>query len=185
MQITLKQLSEIAPLSTSRANNFLAPLNATLEEFEINTVQRVACFLAQLLHESGQFRYVEELASGDAYEFRQDLGNTAQGDGKRFKGRGLIQITGKTNYLALSLALDIDCFNKPELLEEPLNACRSAGWFWKVNNLSKWADVGDIDGVSDIVNRGHKTVKIGDSNGYAERLWFYNKAVSVLSKDTH
>ena len=78
------------------------------------------------------------------------------------------------------MALDIDCVEHPELLEQPLNGCRSSGWFWAVNNLNHWADIPDFDGVCDAVNRGHKTAKIGDANGYAERLKYYERAKKAL-----
>lgn len=157
------------PYARSHVDAFLAPLNAAMLEFGIDTPARQAAFLAQVGHESGQLQYVEEIASGRAYEGRADLGNTVRGDGIRFKGRGLIEITGRANYAACGKALGLDLVLHPELLCEPVNACRSAAWFWKTHDLNKWADAGDIDGVSDVVNRGHKTAAIGDANGFADR----------------
>ena len=180
--ITLDQLKEIMPYAGQRAEVYLDPLNQTMEEFGIDTPRRQAAFLAQLAHESGSLRYVHELASGHAYEGRADLGNTQSGDGPRFKGRGLIQITGRRNYRACSLALfgDERLLNHPEILESVPHACRSAGWFWRENNLNRWADEGDFDGVSDVINRGRKTTRYGDSNGFKDRLAFYELAKEVL-----
>lgn len=190
MILTLAQLQRIMPAST-RASLFLEPLNAAMQEFGIDTRLRMAAFLSQIGHESGQFRFMEELASGAAYDNRADLGNTnpeairiaaAHGStpGRFWKGHGPIQITGYYNHLAAMLALHVDCVEQPRLLCEPVNGCRVAGWFWSVNGLAKWADAGDIDGVSDLVNRGKKTVAIGDANGFAERKTIYERALEVI-----
>lgn len=180
--ITKEQLQAIMPKAPkSQVALFLAPLNAAMAEYGIDTPIRQAAFLAQIGHESGYLQFVKELASGKAYEGRKDLGNDVPGYGVKYKGRGLIQLTGYHNYIALMMALGIDCVNHPELLELPENACRSAGWFWKESNLNKWADIGDIDGVSDVINRGRKTAKVGDSNGWADRLELYKAACKVLA----
>lgn len=191
MILTLAQLQRIMPAST-RASLFLEPLNAAMQEFGIDTRLRMAAFLSQIGHESGQFRFMEELASGAAYDNRADLGNTnpeairiaaAHGStpGRFWKGHGPIQITGYHNHLAAMLALHVDCVEQPRLLCEPVHGCRAAGWFWSVNGLAKWADVGDIDGVSDMVNRGKKTVAIGDANGFAERKAIWERALEVIT----
>lgn len=153
-------------------DRFLGPLNATLDEFEINTPQRIRMFLAQIGHESGQLRYVKELASGEAYEGRKDLGNTSPGDGARYKGRGLIQITGRSNYALASLALGLPLLEKPELLEEDQNACRSAGWFWYKSNLNSLADMGLFREITKRINGGY--------NGYADRYKLYQRALEII-----
>jgi len=153
-------------------DRFLDPINKTLEEFEINTPQRIRMFLAQIGHESGQLRYRKELASGAAYEGRKDLGNTAPGDGVRYKGRGLIQITGKYNYGLASLALGLPLLEKPELLEEDLNACRSAGWFWYKSNLNALADMGKFETITRRIN--------GGLNGYSDRYKLYQRAFEII-----
>ena len=127
--VNINQLGEIFPHAGDKIFAYFGPLNDAMDEFTINTPQRQAMFLAQIAHESGELRYVEEIASGAAYEGRADLGNTEPGDGVRYKGRGLIQITGRANYAVCGLALDLDLIANPELLLEPVNACRSAAIF--------------------------------------------------------
>jgi putative chitinase len=99
-------------------------------------------------------KYVKELATGQAYEGRKDLGNIEPGDGVKFKGRGLIQITGRTNYGALSKALGADLINHPELLEGPVYASLSAGWFWDSRKLNELADVMDFLRITRRINGG-------------------------------
>lgn len=171
--MTLDQLIKIMPYARARAPTFLAPLNAAMAEFGITTPARQASFLAQIGHESGQLRYVRELASGAAYEGRKDLGNSTAGDGVRFKGRGLIQVTGRANYKACAAALGLDLVTHPELLEQPVNACRSAGWFWMSRGLNELADAGDQVKVTRRIN--------GGTNGLAERLALFDVAKRVLS----
>lgn len=170
--ITITQLLAIMPYAKARAAKFLDALNATMAEFDINTPARQASFLSQVGHESGQLLYVEELASGAAYEGRRDLGNTTAGDGKRFKGRGLIQVTGRDNYRKCGAALGLDLLTRPELLCDPVNACRSAGWFWKENGLNELADAGDQVRITRRVN--------GGTNGLADRLALYDAAHKTL-----
>ena len=168
------QLLQIMPYAGQRrVNTFIEPLMAAMAEFCINTPARQASFVAQIGHESGQLQYVRELASGDAYEGRRDLGNTAPGDGRRYKGRGLIQITGRANYAACGAALGLDLLAQPELLEQPANACRSAAWFWRTHGLNELADSGDQVKVTRRIN--------GGTNGLAERLALFSVARRVLS----
>jgi putative chitinase len=189
--ITGQQLKQIAP--TVQKASVYAPLLAELmPKWGIDTPQRVQAFLAQLLHESGAFKYVREIHDGSNYEGRLDLGNSQQGDGKRFRGRGLIQVTGRTNYKACSLALfgDQRLLKTPELLEQPRYAVESACWFWKSRDLNSIADLPDT--WVKVVERGNGntvtytkfqwlTKKInGGQNGYAERLHFWQKAKQVL-----
>ena len=172
--ITLDDLCAICPLSRrSRIEPFVEPLNAAITEFEINNVARETMFLAQLAHESGGFRYVEELASGEAYEGRQDLGNTEPGDGVRYKGRGLLQITGRANYQAVGEALSHDFIGNPEELEGPTFAARSAAWFWASRGLNELADAGDFRRITKKINGGY--------NGLADREKYLAKAQEVLA----
>lgn len=172
--ITAAQLLKIMPYAGQRrAATFIGPLAAAMSEFGISTPARQASFLSQIGHESGQLQYVRELASGEAYEGRRDLGNTMAGDGRRYRGRGLIQITGRANYVACGAALGLDLLGTPELLEQPVNACRSAAWFWKRNGLNELADAGDQVRVTRRIN--------GGTNGLAERLALFEVAKRVLA----
>lgn len=173
--LTTAQLKRIFPYAgTAALVTFAGPLNAAMAEFGITTAARQAAFLAQVGHESGQLRYARELASGDAYEGRADLGNTQPGDGPRYRGRGLIQITGRANYLACSLALFADdrLLAQPELLEQPDYACRSAAWYWQQRKLSALADVASFDEITQRIN--------GGQNGRADRRKLWLAARQVL-----
>jgi putative chitinase len=171
--LTIDQLKRILPLAGLRVEKFCEPLNDAMAEFSINTPARQAAFIAQIGHESGQLRYVRELASGAAYEGRKDLGNIVAGDGTRYKGRGLIQVTGRANYKACGDSLGLDLIDTPELLEQPANACRSAAWFWKSHGLNELADAGDQLRITRRIN--------GGTNGLAERLAFFETAERVLA----
>lgn len=172
--ITLEELHRIFPYAGKRCDTFIDPLNEAMAEFDISPhVTREMAFLAQIGHESGQLRYVQEIASGAAYEGRKDLGNTEPGDGVRFKGRGLLQITGRANYAKCGEALSLPLLEQPELLEMPRHACRSAGWFWKSRGLNELADKGDFKLICKRINGGF--------NGFADRLALFNKAQQVLA----
>lgn len=122
---------------------------------------RLAHFLAQVIHESGSFRYMEEIASGQAYEGRADLGNTQPGDGKRYRGRGPIQITGRANYRRYGAKVGIDLERHPEIAAYPSIGLHLALEYWRTNGLNALADVGDIDGITRRIN--------GGTNGLADR----------------
>lgn len=178
--VTLEQLVRIYPYGRNRAPRYLDPLNATMAEREINTPKRIASFLAQVGVESGQLQFVRELASGEAYDtgrLAQRLGNTPakDGDGQKYKGRGLLQITGRENVRMCSFALfgDDRLLANPELLEAPENACRSAGWYWASRGINAIADTGDQVRVTRAVN--------GGTNHLKERIDLYNVAMKVLS----
>lgn len=173
--IRADQLAAIMPRAGARAALYLAHLNAAMHEYQIDTPARQAAFLAQLAHESGELRYVRELASGDAYEGRRDLGNVQPGDGRRFKGRGLIQITGRDNYARCSQALFGDwhvLIDDPAALEQPRNACLSAAWFWWSRSLNVLADAGEFRAITRQINGGF--------NGLADRLKYWERAKLAL-----
>ena len=155
MIVTLDQLGLVCIYAKPRRlEPFIEPLNAGMTRFKIDTPKRAAAFIAQLAHESGEFRYVREIASGEAYEGRADLGNTEPGDGRRFRGRGLIQITGRGNYTACGAALGINLLARPELLEQSSHAAISAAWFWHWKELNDLADKDDFRKITRKINGG-------------------------------
>jgi putative chitinase len=125
-----------------------------VETYEINTPVRQQHFLAQLAHESDHFQTTREYASGAAYEGRKDLGNTHKGDGRRYRGRGLIQLTGRANYTTASEALKQPFVDDPDLVEKFPAAALVSGWFWKTKGLNELADKDDIHAVTRRVNGG-------------------------------
>lgn len=171
--ITVDQLRSIMPFGRSRIDPYASPLNDAMDIYNINTPQRQAAFIAQIAHESAEFRYVEEIASGEAYEGRSDLGNVMSGDGKRFKGRGLIQITGRANYANCGAALNLDLLAEPELLKTPENATKSAAWFWMTHGCNELADADNFRKITLRIN--------GGLNGYDNRLEYWRRAKDVLA----
>ncbi len=134
-------------------------------DYEIRTPEQVAHFISQCCHESDHFRTVKEYADGSAYEGRRDLGNTQAGDGKRFRGRGYIQVTGRANYTAMAEELGVDLVNQPTLLETDLElaAYASTAWWYKnnVNNIiNQGGTVNDVaKKVTKRVNGGYNHLK--------------------------
>jgi putative chitinase len=159
-------------LSEAKARQYLPFLNAAMNEAGITTKARQTAFLAQLAHESGGLRYFEEIASGAAYEGRRDLGNTQPGDGRRFKGRGPIQLTGRANYRAAGRALGIDLENNPRRAADPDVGFRIAAWFWKTRGLNALADQGNFREITRRINGGY--------NGYSDRVQYYQRAQRAL-----
>lgn len=171
--ITEEQLKTALPFaSVANIKKYLAPLNLAMDKYEINTPKRKAAFLAQIAHESGSLKYVREIASGEAYEGRKDLGNTQPGDGVRFKGRGLIQITGRTNYEQVGIALNFDFIKEPEKLELPGAASLSAGWFWYKTGLNELADKDDFKKITKRINGGY--------THYEDRVSHWNRCRKAL-----
>jgi putative chitinase len=135
------------------AAELYAPLlEAAMVEASITTVTRAAAFLAQLAWESGDLRYMEELADGSAYEGRADLGNSKPGDGRRYKGRGPIQLTGRANYRAAGAALGLDLEADPALAARPEVGFRVAAWYWTSRDLNAVADRPDFRAVTRKIN---------------------------------
>lgn len=179
--ITLEQLQKIGIDA-----KWLDPLNHTFEKFNINTKDRMASFIGQCMHESGNFNHLEEnlnysavrltqvfpnrftlakatdcVAKGKQaiaeamYGKRADLGNTQDGDGGKFFGRGVIQLTGRANYTAFATAIGRpDLIEHPELVATPEFACLSAGWFWDTRRLNLSADTNDYTTMTRRINGG-------------------------------
>lgn len=171
--MTAEQLKQIAIHATQANIATYAPLlNRYMHEYNICGKLRKAAFMATIIHESGSFKYVREIASGSAYEGRRDLGNIHKGDGVRFRGRGLLQITGRANYKQVSDALGVDFITNPDLLEQPEYAVKSACWWWSDRGLNRLADAGKFKEITRVVNGGY--------NGLADREKWYKKALEVL-----
>ncbi|CAF2153972.1 unnamed protein product [Rotaria magnacalcarata] len=173
--ITSSQLKAIMPLN--KHPEYLTHINNALVEGNINTPARKAAFLAQLAHESGQLRYMKEIASGEAYEGRKDLDNNQPGDGKLFKGRGPIQLTGRANYAAAGKDLGLDLVNNPELVETPEVGFRTSVWFWNKRQLNKLADRNTLKDFRNITKKIN-----GGNNGSADREKYWKQASKVLKE---
>lgn len=180
MPITKDQFTRIFPSAGQKAGVFVPALNVAMGKFAIGTPTRMTMFLAQVGHESGEFRWLRELGS-NAYLAKYDtgalatrLGNTpeADGDGQKYCGRGLIQITGLSNYKLCGEALGLDLLNHPELLEQPEHAAMSAAWFWEWRGINTVADAGDFEKVTRFINGGF--------NGLEDRRRLWAKAREVL-----
>ncbi|HVJ33361.1 MAG TPA: glycoside hydrolase family 19 protein [Terriglobia bacterium] len=157
----------------ARIELFFQPIITTLTRYAIDTPLRMAHFLAQIGHESGCLRYTKELDSGRAYEGRQDLGNVKKDDGPLFKGRGLIQLTGRNNYRAYGKACGRDLESDPNLVStDPYLAADVAGWFWAGHQLNDWADRDDLSEITRRIN--------GGLNGLADRAELLARAKWLL-----
>lgn len=168
-------------LSMGRYEELVDGFNEALLAADCTTVDRVAMFCAQVGHESAGLYYMEEIASGDAYEWRSDLGNNQPGDGRRFKGSGPIQLTGRHNFGKFSQW----CFDNeytptstyfvdhPELVREvPKWGFLAASWYWVVaRNMNSYADRNDIEGATRAVN--------GGLNGFQDRINYWNRAKAL------
>lgn len=118
--------------------------------------------------------------ANNVYANRGGNGDEASGDGNRYKGRGPIGLTFLDNYRACGKALGLDLVGNPEQVEEPVVGARAAGWFWKTNNIGRYANAGDFDGVADMINQGHKTAEVGDAIGYVQRKALFDRLSSYL-----
>jgi putative chitinase len=182
MTVTQQQLQIVMPNARSQAGVFISALNTAMSHRNINTPKRIAAFLAQVGHESGQLQYVREFG-GAQYLSKYDtgalavrLGNTPEpdGDGQKYRGRGLIQITGRDNYHQCSLGLfgDDRLLFLPELLEQPQWAAESAAWFWEQNGFNELADRDQFNSITRRIN--------GGLNGLQDRLQLWARARAVL-----
>lgn len=203
MQITKKQLDRAIPLARDGdIEKYYEPLVAAMDYYEINTPRRIAAFLANLAHESGSLRHIEENLNYSArrltqvfpryfrgrnvwaynhhperiaslvYGGRMGNGGERSGDGWKYRGRGFIQLTGKDNYKMLGEALGFDLVNDPNWLLTPEGAAISAAWFWKSRGLNELADQDKMREITRKIN--------GGLNGHDERVSFYTRILDVL-----
>jgi putative chitinase len=201
--ITVDILQSCLPQANPQAVELFAePISNTCDEFDISTPERVAAFVAQCGHESGNLKYVKENLNYSAqglckvfpkyfntqnamqyernpeaianrvYANRMGNGSEESGDGWAFRGRGLIQLTGKTNYEKCGQGLGLDLISDPMYLESPEGAARSAGWFWHVNKLNILADSGDIKTMTKKINGGFI--------GLEDRIKHYEHILHIL-----
>jgi putative chitinase len=171
------ELMLVMNIPLARAQKWAAALTLAMEGGKINTRLRIAAFLAQIGHESGSLVYSKELGGPSyfaKYDGRKDLGNTQPGDGAKFCGRGLIQVTGRANYGRASQALfgDDRLLKTPELLEQPEWAAKSAVWYWSTRNLNALADADRFTDITKAIN--------GGTNGLEDRKARYKYALTVL-----
>jgi predicted chitinase len=175
IELTAEQLIYIMKgCKESSILKYIEPINMAIKKYEIDTYLRVCHFLAQVGHESGSLRFSHELASGRMYEGRKDLGNIYPGDGMKYKGQGLIQLTGRLNITSFGKYTGIDFTkeNPARIGDEPELSAEAAGWFWMTRKLNKWADADDIKGVTLRVNGGY--------NGLQERIAYLKRAKESL-----
>jgi len=175
--ITPQQLVDIYRCPFVRAATFAPFLNQAMWSEAIVTPARIRAFLAQIGHESGRLKYVREVWGPTSaqlrYEGRADLGNTEPGDGKRYLGRGLIQVTGRANYRQVTDALGEDFVTYPALLETPKWACLSAAWFWGARDLNALADAGEFGQITRRIN--------GGQTGSTDRFALHEAAQAIVT----
>ena len=207
---TVDQLLKLAPNIVHNADAYVAAINTAMARFSIDTPQRVAHLMAQLMHESGQLQNFRENLNYSAaglmrcwpnrfknvvdathyehqpakianyvYANRMGNGDEASGDGWAFRGSGWFQVTGRSNQKECGIALDIKG-DIGDWLATPTGAAMSAAWFWWSRGCNRWADMNNIDAVSDIIIICRRTEKVGDSIGYDKRLALTNLALKVF-----
>lgn len=155
-------------ISNARARGLADGLGPAMVRHGITTRKRAAAFIGQVAHESAGFTALEEFASGAAYEGRRDLGNTHPGDGRRFKGRGLIMLTGRANYRAAGRALGVNLEERPGLVATPKYAAEVSAWWFEAHGCNRIADGGSLEALTRRIN--------GGLNGLASRRIFTNRA---------
>lgn len=174
--VTIEQLAYIMKgAKYSRIEEHFPYCNECMKKFEINTNLRKQHFLAQVGHESASLTYMHEIASGAAYEGRLSLGNTQPGDGKRFRGHGPIQLTGRTNHEGFFKYIGHpEYINDPKILETDYSlAWQASGWYWTVlRNINRYADRDNAEMVTKQIN--------GGLNGYSDRLSYLQRAKEII-----
>jgi putative chitinase len=174
--ITKDMLKKLAPTAKDEIISHLAQhLDVQLAAYDIGSYLRVCHFLAQAAHESAGFRTLEEFASGAAYEGRKDLGNNRPGDGKRYKGRGIFQLTGRANYRVMGSKLGVDLEGEPELASDPMISIKTACEYWNSRKLSIYADLDDVRTVTRLINGGY--------NGFDDRKLYLQRVKTIIPRD--
>lgn len=180
MIITETQLLKVIPKSASKVKIYVPVINKYADTFGIDTPLRLSHFIAQCLHETSEFVHVRELGN-EAYcrkyevgKLAKMLGNTQKGDGYKYKGRGLLQLTGRANYQAYqdSKYCNGDIIANPNLLEQPIGAVKSAMWYWMKRGLNRLADKDDFLGVTKAIN--------GGTNGLESRRRYLTKCKAAF-----
>ena len=203
--LTLEQLTAAVPGS----GGWHKALVNILPKYNIDTPQRVAAFLAQCAHESQNFNILEENLNYSAAGLQKTwpkrfpaklaaelakqpvriaevayggrMGNNQPGDGYKFRGQGIIQLTGRDNFTKFGMTLNKSAEQTVDYVATKEGAVAAAGWYWSVNNLNRWVDKNDFDGLSDAINIGRKTAAIGDAHGYDDRKRRYDSILAVLT----
>lgn len=166
------QIRAMMPHAGKRLDPHLPYIAGALAAGDITTPRRVAAFMAELAHESGEYQYMEEIADGRDYEWRNDLGNVEAGDGPRFRGHGPIQITGRTNHRRCGEALGLDLLAEPTLICRPEHGTAAAVWFWNDKGLSPLADMDWFVAITRAIN--------GGTNGLEDRLAYWRRNRELL-----
>lgn len=202
--VTKEQLQKIMPhLHADQAIIYEPIFQAMLAKYNMTSPLRKSAFIANVAHETGELQYLRELWGptpqqilyerdpgqkwGEGLTLKDrnylafNLGNSEVGDGKLFRGRGGFQYTGRKNYFILSKKMGVDLIKTPGLLEQSAIAIESAAIYWMDNHLVEYADLDKLDPIADVINRGHVTKAQGDSNGWDQRLFYYNKAKQVFA----
>lgn len=174
--LTKEMLKQIAPNAKETViGPLVGYLNHHMPKYEVNTYLRVCHLLAQAAHESASYRTLEEYASGKEYEGRADLGNVVKGDGERYKGRGIFQLTGRSNYRKIGKLIGMDLENNPDLAESPEVSVLTALEYWKGRGLNAFADKDDILTITHRIN--------GGENGLSSRKVFLAAAKKAIPKN--
>lgn len=188
MNLTAAIIAAGCGAAPARAAQWLQPIQAACDHYQIVEPLNVAAFLATIGVESVYLGYTKEIWGPTKAQLAYEppsakatgLGNTQPGDGERFCGRGLVQITGRRNYMLAAVGLDLDLLNHPELLEQPANAAMSAAWYWFNRKLGTLALAGNFLGVSRAVNLGSANSK-AMPNGWVDRAALYGAAKKMLA----
>lgn len=195
MNLTPEVFAICTGCTPARASIMAISAEEALTLYDMTTVNRVGMFLANVGHETGNLRYTTELwgptSAQEGYDTRSDLGNRILGDGYRYRGRGWFQTTGRYNYGALTKRLrtrfpmmEIPDFEAvPDMLARSEWGALSACDYWAMVGCNRYADSGDFDGVCDLINRGRKTPREGDANGFKDRakLWAAARPALILA----